>query len=95
MVGCHRCLTDLGKVSRKIVAVLVDFVQMRGVGLPKFVVTFSQTVYWVNLGMLREGETPAQIFWHIGVKKSGTSFFKLVGGGEGGGSNSKRTAPFL
>ena len=47
---------DLEKVSRKKVVVLLDFVQMRGRGaLPKFVVHFSQTVYWVNLGMGRGG----------------------------------------
>ena len=34
---------------------------------------FTNCIYWVNFGMGREGETPAQIFWHIGVKKSGTS----------------------
>ena len=30
---------------------------------------FTNCIYWVNLGMGREGETPAQIFWHIGDKK--------------------------
>ena len=35
----------------KKVAVLLDFFQMRGGGLPKLFVHFSQTVYWVNLGM--------------------------------------------
>ena len=38
---------------------------------------------WVNLGMGREGETPAQIFWHISVKKSGTICPNWGGGGEG------------
>ena len=38
-----------------------------GRALPKF---FSQTVYIRSIwGMGREGETPAQIFWHIGDKK--------------------------
>ena len=48
----------LMKASRKKIAVLLDFVQMREGGgpLPKFFVHFSQTV---NLGMGRE------IFWHI------------------------------
>ena len=35
---------------------------------------FTNCIYWVNLGRGREGKTPAQIFWYIGVKKSGTSF---------------------
>jgi len=30
---------------------------------------FTNCIFWVNLGMGREGETPAQIFWHIGVPK--------------------------
>ena len=33
---------DLGKVSRKKVAVLLDFVQMRGGGLPKFLSVFHK-----------------------------------------------------
>ena len=38
--------SDLGTVSRKKMAVLLDFVQMRGGrALPKFFVRFSQTVY--------------------------------------------------
>ena len=53
-----------GKVLRNKLAVLLDFVQMRGGrALPNFFVQFSR-IYWVNLGMGREGETPAQIFWH-------------------------------
>ena len=48
-----------GRFHEKKVAVLLDFVQMRGGGraLPKFFVNFSQTVYWVNLGMGRRGGT--------------------------------------
>ena len=44
--------------------------EWEGRALPKFLVHFSQTVYidWVNFGMGREGETPAQIFWHICVQ---------------------------
>ena len=34
---------------------------------------FTNCICWVNLGMGREGETPAQIFWHIGVQKNGTN----------------------
>ena len=30
--------------------------------------------------MEREGETPAQFFWHIGVKKKWYKLSKLVGG---------------
>ena len=41
---------DLGKVSRKKVAVLLDFVQMRGgEGLAQFFVHFSQTVYFGSI----------------------------------------------
>ena len=35
--------------------------------------------------MGREGETPAQIFWHIGVQKKWYKLSKLGGGGGGGG----------
>ena len=66
----------LGTVSLKKVAVLLDFVQKRGGGegpAQMFCPLFTNCIYWVNLGMGREGETPAQIFWHIGVKKTGTS----------------------
>ena len=33
--------------------------------------------------MGREGETPAQIFWHIGVQKKWYKLSKLGGGGRG------------
>ena len=76
----------LGEGLPKKVAVPLDFVQLRGGrALPKFFVHFSQTVYWVNFGMGSEGETPAQIFWHIGVQKSGTSCPNEGEGGEEGG----------
>ena len=52
--------------------------------------------------MGREGETPAQIFWHIGVQKKWYKLSKLGGGGrkEGGWfeviwTKSKRTATFF
>ena len=41
---------------------------------------FTNCIYWVNLGMGREGETPAQIFWHIGVQKKRYKLSKLGGG---------------
>ena len=43
--------TDSGKVSRKKVAVLLDFVQMRQGGLPKFFITFSQVHFWSIKGV--------------------------------------------
>ena len=57
----------------KKVAVLLDFVQMRGgSALPKFFVQFSKTVYIGSIWGWRGRGT--QIFWHIGIiKKSGTS----------------------
>ena len=65
------------------VAVLLDFVQMRGGEGPAqiFCPLFTNCIYWVNLGMGREGETPAQIFWHIGVQKKWYKLSKLGGGG--------------
>ena len=65
----------LGEGLPKKVAFLLDFVQLRGGEGPAqiFCPLFTNCIYWVNLGMGREGETPAQIFWHIGVQKSGTS----------------------
>ena len=57
---------------------------MRGGGgraRPKFFVHYSQTVYWVNLGMGREGETPAEILGILALKK----VVKVVQiGGKGG-----------
>ena len=62
----------LGKVSRKKVAVLLDFVQMRGGEGPAQISCplFTNCIYWVNFGMGREGETPAKFFWHIGAQIS-------------------------
>ena len=46
--------------------------------------------------MGREGETPAQIFWHIGVQKKWYKLSKLRGGGvEVIWTKSKRTATFF
>ena len=55
----------------KKIAVLLDFVLMRGGEGPAqiFCPLFTNCICCVNLGMGREGETPAQIFWHIGDKK--------------------------
>ena len=55
------------------VAVLLDFVQICPL--------FTNCLCWVNLGMGREGETPAQIFWLIGVQKKSYKFSKLGRGG--------------
>ena len=62
---------------------------MRGGGGGKgpaqiFCPLFTNCIYWVNLGMGREGETPVQIFWHIGVQKKWYKLSKLGGGGRGG-----------
>ena len=67
----------------KKIAVLLDFVQMRGGKGPAqiFCPLFTNCIYWVNLGVAREGETPAQIFWHIGVQKKWYKLSKLGGGG--------------
>ena len=51
---------------------------------------FTNCMYWVNFGMEREGETPAQIFWHIRIQKSGTSCQNLGEGGGGGRGNSDK-----
>ena len=56
---------------------------------------FTNCIYWVNLGMGREGETPAQIFWHIGVKKKWYKLSKLGGGVKVIWTQSKRTANFF
>ena len=86
----------IGKCSRKKVAVLLDFVQLRGGGgpCPNFLSTFHKLYI---LGQFGDGRTPAQIFWHTGVRKSGTSCPNY---GRGGGvkviwTKSKRTASFF
>ena len=76
----------------------MDFVQMRGGEGPAqiFCPLFTNCIYWDNLGMGREGETPGQIFWHIGIKKKWYKLSKLEG--EGGGviwTKSRRTATFF
>ena len=50
---------------------------------------FTNCIYWVNLGKGREGETPAQIFWHISVKKKWYKLPKLGGLGGGRGNLDK------
>ena len=54
---------------------------MRGGAAQIFCPLDINCIYWVNLGMGREGETPAQIFWHIGVQKKWYKLSKLGGGG--------------
>ena len=68
-----------------------------GRALPKIVVHFLQTICWVNLGMGREGETSAQIFWHIGVQQKWYKLSKLGGGGveQVIWTKSKRTATYF
>ena len=57
---------------------------------------FTNCIYWVNLGMGREGDTPAKKFWHIGVKKKWYKLSKFWGGGvEVIWTKSKRTATFF
>ena len=68
-----------------------------GRALPNFFVHFSQTVYIGSIWGWGGGgrETPAQIFWYIGVQKK---WYKLSKLGEGGGvveviwTKSNRTA---
>ena len=69
-----------------------------GRALPKFFVSFSQTVYngsiwgWGGRGTV----TPAKIFWHVGVKKKWYKLSKFWGGGvEVIWTKSKRTATFF
>ena len=64
-----------GKVSRKKVAALFYFVQMRGGrDLPKFFVHFSQTVYIGSIwGWGGRGRPLPKFFGTLAFKKSGTS----------------------
>ena len=74
----------------KKIAVLLDFVQMRGGrALPKFFVHFSQTVYRVNLGMRREGETPAKILLAHWRSKKLVQVVQIGGRGWGRGNLDK------
>ena len=92
-LGVAKCIMGgfkhsvLGMVSRKKVAVLLDFVQMRGGrALPKFLVQFSQTdkLYIGSIwGWGGGGGDPCPIFFcHIGVQKKWYKLSKL--GGVGG-----------
>ena len=66
LMPCKICRKVREGLPKK-VAVLLDFVQLRGVEGPAQILCplFTNCIYWVNLQMGREGETPAQIFWHI------------------------------
>ena len=80
MLTAHFDCEALREGLPKKIAVLLDVVQMRGGGPAQiFCPLFTNCIYWVNLGMGREGETPAQIFGHIGVKKKWYKFSKLGG----------------
>ena len=59
----------------KKIAVLLDFVQMRGAEGPAqiFCPLFTNCIYWDNLEIGREGETPPQILGTLALKKSGTT----------------------
>ena len=89
--SCKNCVSKIswtkGRPPRKKVAVILDFVQMRSGEGPAqiFCLLFTNCTYWVNLGIGREGETPAQFFWHIGVQKKRCKLSKL--GGRGGRGN--------
>ena len=69
----------------KKVAVLLDFVQMRGgEGLAQFFCPLFTNCILGQFGDEDgEGETPAQFFWYIGIKKKWYKLSKL--GGVGGG----------
>ena len=76
-------LTDrLREGLPKKIAVLLDFVQMRGGEGPAqiFCPLFTNCIYWVNLGIGREGKTPTQILWRIGVKKKVVQVVQIRGG---------------
>ena len=87
---------SLGKVSRK-KWLFFWILSKWGEGPAQIVCPlFTNCIYWVNLGMGREGETPAQIFWHIGVQKKWYKLSKLGGGGVNViWTKSKRTANFF
>ena len=61
----------LGKVSRKNVALLLDFFQIMGGGGPcsNFLSNFHKLYILGQFGDEEGGGDPAQIFWHIGVQK--------------------------
>ena len=88
MIPFHPSLLGISKFNRTMIEKSIDlrdglpkksscsfgFCPNEGGGGPAqfFCPLFTNCIYWVNLGMGREGETPAQIFWHIGIIKSGT-----------------------
>ena len=83
----------------KKVAVLLNFVQMRGSGgraLPKFFIHVSQTLY-IGLiwGWGGRGGDPFPNFLHIGVQKKWYKFSKLGGGVVVIWTKSKRTVTFF
>ena len=86
-----------GRSPEKKVAFLLICPNEGGEGLAQiFCQLFTNCKYWANLGMGREGETPAQIFWHIGVQKKWYKLSKLGGRGvDVIWTKSRRTATFF
>ena len=82
MTEVHYCLgLDLREGFTKKVAVLLDFVQMRGGG--QIFCPLLQTVYIGSIwGWGGKGEPLPKLFGTLALKKSGTSYPNL---GEGGG----------
>ena len=73
----------LGTVSRKKVAVLLDFIQMSGGGGPaQFCPHLRNRIYWVNLGMGRRGRPLPKFFGTLGFKKV-VQVVQIRGGGRG------------
>ena len=77
----------LGTVSRKKSSCSFGFCPNEGGEGPAqiFGPLFTNCIYWVNSGMGREGETPAQNFWHIGIKQKVVQVVQIRGrvGGRG------------
>ena len=72
--------TDASHTDNK-VAVFLDFVQMRGGGLPKFFVHFSHTVYIGSIwGWGGRGRPLPNFFGTLGLKKKWYKLSKLGGG---------------
>ena len=65
----------LGEGLPKKVAVLLDFVELRGGGgpCPNFCPLFTNCIYWVNLGMGGRGRPLQKIFGTLAFNKSGTT----------------------
>ena len=82
MIGELETVSILGKVSRKKSSCFFGFCTNQGGegSAQVFCPLLTNCIYWVNLGMRREGETPAQIILANWRSKEEVQVVQIIGG---------------